>query len=319
MNILVTGATGFIGSQVVRDLLNRGHSVRASRLDVNDTGRVADVVDAIDWVTVDLMGASHEELATLCDSVDACVHAAWYVEPGRYVHALENIEWVGMSMRMIEALADAGCRRAAFIGTCFEYDHRYGYLSESTPTAPWTLYGNAKLSTSLMGGQLARDRGVAFSWVRLFYQYGPHEYSQRLVPYVIQSLLRGEEAEIGSGEEVRDFLHVADVGSAIADVVLSDCAGAVNVGSGQPLSVRDLVTEIARQLDAEDRVRFGARPDSPSNPPFICANNLRLLSEVGWSPRYTLEDGLSETIEWWKNELAGAPRDEVSAGQRSSK
>ena len=318
MNILVTGATGFIGSQVVRELVKRGHQVRASRLDVDDTGRVTDVVDAIDWVTLDLMKASREELAALCDSVDACVHGAWYVEPGRYVHALENIDWVTTSLRVLEALADAGCRRAAFIGTCFEYDHRDGYLSESTPTAPWTLYGTAKLSTSLMGGQLARDRDVAFSWVRLFYQYGPHEYGQRLVPYVIQSLLRGEEAEIGSGEEVRDFLHVADVGAAIADVVLSDCTGAVNVGSGQPLRVRDLVTEIARQLDAEDRVRFGARPDSPSNPPFICANNSRLISEVGWRPRYTLENGLRETIEWWKNELAGAARDEASAGTRSS-
>jgi nucleoside-diphosphate-sugar epimerase len=180
------------------------------------------------------------------------------------------------------------------------------------------LYGNAKLSTALMGGQLASDRDVAFSWVRLFYQYGPYEYGQRLVPYVIQSLLRGEEAEIGSGEEVRDFLHVADVGSAIADIVLSDAVGAVNVGSGEPLRVRDLVTEIARQLDSQDRVRFGARPDSPSNPPFICANNSRLVSEVGWRPRYNLEDGLRETIEWWKNELAGAARDESAAGLRSS-
>jgi len=318
VSILVTGATGFIGSQVVRELVKRGHRVKASRLSVDDTSRVADVVDAVDWVTLDLMVASRKELAALCDSVDACVHAAWYVEPGRYVHALENIEWVAVSMRLLEALADAGCKRAAYIGTCFEYDHQYGYLSESTPTAPWTLYGTAKLSTSLMGGQLARDRDVAFSWLRLFYQYGPHEYNQRLVPYVIQSLLRGEEAEIGSGEEIRDFLHVADVGAAIADVVLSDCVGAVNVGSGQPVRVRDLVSEIARQLDLQERVRFGVRPDSPSTPPFICANNLRLVSEVGWRPRYTLADGLRETIEWWKHELAAATPEKVPAGRRSN-
>jgi len=318
VNILVTGATGFIGSQVVRDLVKRGHRVRASQLATDDRRRLADVVDEVEWVTLDLVKASREELGALCDSMDACVHAAWYVEPGLYVHALENIDWVTTSLRILEALADAGCQRAAYIGTCFEYDHRDGTLSESTPTAPWTLYGNAKLSTALMGTQLARDRDVAFSWVRLFYQYGPYEYGQRLVPYVIQSLLRGEEAEIGSGEEVRDFLHVADVGSAIADIVLSDCVGAVNVGSGEPLRVRDLVAEIARQLDSQDRVRFGARPDSPSNPPFICANNSRLVSEVGWRPRYNLEDGLRETIEWWKNELAGAAQDDAAAGLRSS-
>jgi nucleoside-diphosphate-sugar epimerase len=318
VNILVTGATGFIGSQVVRDLVGRGHHVRASVIEGDDTSRVGDVAGAVDWVTLDLLKASRDELVNLCDSVDACVHAAWYVEPGQYVHSTKNIDWVAMSLRMVEALADAGCSRAAFIGTCFEYDHRYGYLSESTPTAPWTLYGTAKRSTSLMAGQLASDRDVSFSWLRLFYQYGPYEYSQRLVPHVIRSLLRGEVAEIGSGAEIRDFLHVADVGSAIAEAVLSDCTGAINIGSGQPISVRDLVSEIAQQLDAEELVRFGARPDSPSNPPFICANNSRLVAEVGWHPRYTLEDGLRETIEWWKTELAGAARDETAAGLRSN-
>jgi nucleoside-diphosphate-sugar epimerase len=89
--------------------------------------------------------------------VDACIHAAWYVEPGKYAHAAENVAWVGTSMRLLEALSAGGCARAVYIGTCFEYDHRTGYLAESSPTRPWTLYGAAKLSTALMGAELAEQ------------------------------------------------------------------------------------------------------------------------------------------------------------------
>jgi nucleoside-diphosphate-sugar epimerase len=299
VTVLVTGATGFIGSHVVRELIGRGLDVRASVRPSSRRSGVADFENEVEWVPCDLVTASTAELRDLCDSVDACVHAAWYVEPGKYAHAAENVEWVGTSIRLLEALGAQGCPRAVYLGTCFEYDHRTGYLGEDSPTRPWTLYGAAKLSTALIGARLAEQCGVRFSWARLFYQYGPWEQEGRLVPHVVRSLLAGEDVPVTRGRQIRDFLHVADVASALVDVAGSDHRGTVNIGSGRPVSVRDVVSCIERIVEGPGRVRFGARPDSPSDPPFICANNDVLENEVGWKPRFDLETGLRDTVAWW--------------------
>ncbi|TMQ68384.1 MAG: NAD-dependent epimerase/dehydratase family protein, partial [Candidatus Eisenbacteria bacterium] len=131
---------------------------------------------------------------------------------------------------------------------------------------------------------------------RPFYQYGPFEDGRRLVPYVIDTLLRGEEAGITRGLQVRDFLHVADVGSAIAAAATSHLEGPVNIGSGQPVTVREIVATIAAILGSSERVKFGARPDSPTDPPFICANTRKLVEGTGWEPRFDLRSGLEDTI-----------------------
>jgi nucleoside-diphosphate-sugar epimerase len=315
VTVLVTGATGFIGSHVVRELRARGLDVRASVRSSSLRSAVADLEGEVEWIPCDLSAATPSELRDLCDSVDACIHAAWYVEPGKYAHAAENVEWVGTSMRLLEALAAQGCLRAVYIGTCFEYDHRTGYLAEDSPTRPWTLYGAAKLSTALMGAKLAEQLGVAFSWARLFYQYGPHEQEGRLVPHVVRSLLSGKDVPVTRGAQIRDFLHVADVASALVEVAGSDHVGAVNIGSGRPVSVREVVSRIAAILDGSGRVRFGARPDSPSDPPFLCANNDVLEKEVGWKPRFDLEAGLRDTVDWWRARTAESAKDSSIKGE----
>lgn len=315
MTLLVTGATGFIGSHVVRELRARGLDVRAPVRSSSRGSALADLENEVEWVPCDLSVASPSELRDLCDSVDACIHAAWYVEPGKYAHAAENVEWVGTSMRLLEALAAGGCGRAVYIGTCFEYDHRTGYLAESSPTRPWTLYGAAKLSTGWMGAKLAEQLGVAFSWARLFYQYGPHEQEGRLVPHVVRSLLSGEDVPVTRGTQIRDFLHVSDVASALADVSGSEHVGAVNIGSGRPVSVRDVVGTIGEILGEPGRIRFGARPDSPSDPPFICANNSVLVDEIGWKPRFDLESGLRDTVAWWSTKMASNSNDGINEGE----
>jgi len=296
VKVLVTGASGFIGSQITRALLASGHAVRASERPGTNRERLADDAGRIEWVTADVFGEAGVDRAALCAGTDLVVHSAWYAVPGKYLEAPENLACVAGTVALMHALADAGVKRAVFVGTCFEYDFDYGWLSESTPIKPASFYAAAKSATRLMCEQIARARGVTLCWVRPFYQYGPHEDARRLVPYVIDTLLRDEEAGVTRGMQVRDFLHVADVGSAIAAAATSELAGAVNIGSGQPVTVREIVTTIAALLGRESLVKLGARPDSPTDPPFICANNRKLVQGTGWSPQYDLRSGLADTI-----------------------
>jgi len=298
MKVLLTGASGFIGSHVARELVERGVAVRAVVREGSSRERIEDLADRLETVTLDLFSASEAELARLAEGTEVCIHAAWYAVPGEYLGSPENLRCVDGSLRLLGALSGAGCRRAAFIGSCFEYDFDPGYLSESGPVRPRSLYAAAKLATRFLGEQVAAARGTSWAWIRLFYQYGPFEDRRRLVPHVIETLMRGEPVPVTRGLQVRDFLHVRDVASAVVAVALGQLEGVVNVGSGQPVTVRQIVATLESLLGRPGAAQFGARPDNPTDPPFVCANNRRLVEATGWSPRYDLAGGLAETVEW---------------------
>ena len=121
-------------------------------------------------------------------------------------------------------------------GTCAEYDTDIGYLREDSPTKPSTLYAASKLSLSILGQQLAKDAGIRFAWARIFYLYGDNENPRRMVPALINALLHGDIFSASTGEQVRDYLHVNDVASALWFIVEHQLNGIYNVSSGEPVA-----------------------------------------------------------------------------------
>jgi nucleoside-diphosphate-sugar epimerase len=146
------------------------------------------------------------------------------------------------------------------------------------------------------------------AWARIFLLYGPHEGHKRLVPSVVRPLLAGREAACTDGSQIRDVMHVEDVGSAIAALCGSQVTGAVNIGTGQPIALSDVVREIGRQLGRSDLLRLGALPTRPDDPLVLVPDTRRLNSEVGFKARYDLANGIAETIAFWRDQ----PLDAVS-------
>jgi nucleoside-diphosphate-sugar epimerase len=139
------------------------------------------------------------------------------------------------------------------------------------------------------------------AWGRVFFLYGPDEAQDRLVSSVAVALLAGRPANCSSGRQVRDFLHVEDVASAFVRILEADVCGAVNIGSANPVRVRDLVSNFASHFaGGKDLLRFGALPQREDEPALLMADNRRLL-DMGWVPRYTLDSGLAHTARWWLN------------------
>jgi nucleoside-diphosphate-sugar epimerase len=294
--VLLTGAGGFIGAHVASALVERSVEVHAVVRDRARAPRLDALANRLTIHEADLLDGAARARVIAAAKPSHCIHAAWYAVPGKYLSAPENLAHVAASLALATALVDAGCTRFVGLGTCFEYDTSITTkLDESSPTAPRFLYASCKLALYEMLAAYAPLANLSFAWCRIFYQYGPHEAKERLVPAVIDRLLDGGVAETTLGEQVRDFLHVADVGSAVASVALSELEGAVNVGSGVPVTVRDLVATIARLCDAEDRVRFGALPYRAGDPMHVCADIAKLAS-IGFTPRFDLETGLRDTI-----------------------
>ena len=278
--VLVTGATGFIGRHARAALERAGHDVVVMRVDLLHP-RAAPVL-------VEAARATH------------LLHLAWYAVPGKFWSAPENAEWVEATARLLRAFYDAGGQRAVAAGTCAEYDWEGdGLLSErSTPIRPATPYGQAKAETFARAAELGE-----LAWGRVFFLYGPGEHPDRLVSSVARRLLAGEEAPTTEGTQVRDFMHVADVAGAFAALLDSDVTGAVNIGSGEPVTVRAVVDEIARAAGRPELLRVGALPQREGEPPQLVADVARLRDEVGFSPRHDLRSGIEETVEWWREQV----------------
>lgn len=299
--VLVTGATGFIGWQCLPQLAHAGYEVHAASVDAPE--REVDE-QGIYWHRIDLLNP------TLTDALFARVqpshllHFAWYAAPGKYWSSPENLHWVQASLGLLQSFHDHGGQRVVMAGTCAEYDWRYGYCSESlTPLAPATLYGTSKHSLHLLLRAYAEQTSLSAAWGRIFFLYGPREHPSRLVASVIQSLLGRETACTSHGMQIRDFLHVQDVAAAFVALLSSDVTGAVNIASGEPVRLKDIIYRIADQLDGRDLVRLGAIPTSPTEPPLLVADTRRINDEVGWKPTFDLDGGLAQTIEWWKRRL----------------
>jgi nucleoside-diphosphate-sugar epimerase len=161
---------------------------------------------------------------------------------------------------------------------------------------PATLYGVSKNSLrTLLAAYCARE-GISHAWGRMFLMYGPNESPQRLVPAVIRACLEGKAPQCSHGRQIRDFLHVRDVAEAFAALLESPIEGAVNIGSGDSISLRDLVTKIV-ELCGGSPANFGVVPAAPNDPPVLVPRVERLRNEVGWKASIGLENGLLETIE----------------------
>ena len=313
MRVFLTGATGFVGSHVARLLVQQGHEVHALVLGGDSeealaTERLGAEASQVARVRGDLLDPSSYAAVLEKERFEACVHLGWYANPKDYLSARVNIDLLNASAALGARLVDLGCRRLVMAGTCFEYDVAFGLLSESTPLRPRHLYSTCKRALFEIMSHLTGSTTTSFAWARLFFLYGPHESRGRLVPAVIDALLAGERARVTTGEQIRDFMHVADAAAGIVHVLEHDAlSGPVNVATGRPVQVREVVETIAGLLDAHDRVAWGAVEARPNDPSFVCADVTK-LRESGFRPKFELRSGLADTIAWSKRaRAAGAP------------
>jgi nucleoside-diphosphate-sugar epimerase len=296
--VLLTGASGFIGRHCLPLLVERGFEVHAIYRSVIPEGLPADVR----WHKADLLSASdvYELLAKARPS--ALLHLAWFAVPGKYWTAIENLEWVRASLELLQQFARRGGERVVMAGTCAEYDWTDGYCSElSTRLAPRTLYGTCKHALHLMLDVASERLDISAAWGRIFFLYGPHEHPARLVSHVIRGLLKGERVACTEGSQLRDYLYVEDVAAGFVSLLESEVQGAVNIASGEAVAVREIIHRIAGQLGGQELIDLGAIAAQAGEPPLVVADVSRLKQEVGWRQSYSLEEGLTRTIEWWRS------------------
>jgi nucleoside-diphosphate-sugar epimerase len=301
--VLVTGAAGFIGRTSLEPLREAGYEVCAvlsPRPDARDRAGAAlpDLevrhADLTDPAAVDALFAAVQPTHLL--------HFAWIATPGLYGHSEENHRWLSASRYLLAAFARCGGVRAVMAGSSAEYDwsrvavchERSSPLADEAGTA--TPYAAAKIAMQ----RSLEEYGLSSAWGRIFFQYGPGEHRDRLVASVIVNLLAGREARCTHGRQIRSFLHVEDVGAAFAALLASPVQGPVNIGSGDRIALAELLEHLAREVGRPELLKLGARPAPPGEPAVLLPDIGRLSGEVGWTPRRALDEGLQDTVRWWR-------------------
>lgn len=296
--VLVTGATGFIGKHTLPLLVGKGFEVHAisSKPVQSDNNYI--------WHQADLLKINELEDLLAQVSPSHLLHFAWYSEPKKYWTSPKNLQWLQSGLNLLEGFKKNGGKRAVFAGTCAEYEWKFAkYIENITPLNPSTLYGTCKHSLQTILDAYCRETRLSSAWGRIFFLYGPGEHPDRLVSFVIRSLLQNKITPCSKGEQLRDFLYVEDIASAFVSILESNVVGPVNIGSGKTLAVKDLVRIICEKVGKHDLIKFGNLATPPGDPQELVADITKLTKKVGWAPKYDLDSGIEKTIHWWRKKL----------------
>jgi len=254
--ILLTGATGFVGRQILRALDSRHAKVALvvrpeKTSSVDNFGAVSEIHQSDD-----IFHESEEWWVSACEGVDTIIHCAWYAEPQGYVHSDRNLECLAGSLIMAKGAVKAGVKRVVGVGTCLEYDLARRCLPIETHLNPMSTYAATKAALYFTLKEWLKQNDVDFVWCRLFFLFGENEDDRRLTPYLHDRLSRQLVAKIENGDAIRDFLDVVEAGRRIAEAALGEESGAINICSGIPITIKQYALNIARQYDAEHLLEF---------------------------------------------------------------
>ncbi|OGV32592.1 MAG: epimerase [Lentisphaerae bacterium GWF2_45_14] len=265
MKILVTGASGFIGSHVVKRLLSLGHEVVATARN-QEKIRTFDWADKIRFIQSDLNEAK-DNYFDFFENPDICIHLAWEGLPDykSLFHIERNLP---ANYAFIKNMLANGLKDITVTGTCFEYGMQNGPLSENMLTIPNTPYSLAKDTLRKFIEQLKKTMEFNFKWVRLFYLYGEGQSSRSLFSQLAAALKNGDEVfNMSGGEQLRDYLSVDEVASGIVKTALQKkVTGIINCCSGKPVSVRKLVDDYIAASGRSIRLNPGYYPYADYEP-----------------------------------------------------
>ncbi|MBI2256316.1 MAG: NAD-dependent epimerase/dehydratase family protein [Proteobacteria bacterium] len=285
--LLMTGATGFVGRQVLHLLDERLDLHVVSRRPAATDLPARAVLHQIDLTDADTVA---ELVAKIRPT--HLLHLAWTTRHGVFWSDPANVDWLVAGIALLKSFIRHGGRRAVIAGTCAEYAPASKAPCQEVGTllAPATLYGAMKLALYRASMALAAEHRISFAWPRIFYPYGSGEQEQRLIPSAIAAAKRGECFRVDNPGLALDFMDVRDLGAALQTLLMSSVEGPINLGSGETMSIGAVVALIEELIS-----RHSTRP-SDSIRGMLVPDLRRMRSELEFLPRWQLRQGLLDSI-----------------------
>lgn len=304
MQYLITGATGFIGSNLVRELLKDPEALVIALVRKNaNLWRLQGIEKNLILLTVDFL--DYETLLKCLGQFTPkiCFHLAWEGVQNPYRNDLIQMKNVSILKNLLKLTKDLKIEMFVGLGSQAEYGIKNHPIKEEENLNPITLYGIEKVKAYEFMKSYCKTYDIKYSWLRLFSSYGPMDNPFWLIPYVIKNLLEDKVPLLTEGIQEWDYLYVEDVVKAIAMAAFIDESGVFNLGSGATISIRKAVGIIYDQLKPELRPVFGTLPMRKNQQMHLQSDITKLLSKSLWRPSISLVEGLSKTIRYYREDL----------------
>ena len=294
-NVLVTGATSFIGKYLVAALLKHGYQVFAV---VRNPDKLGDLRFHNNLITItstlDEIAAIPEKINT---TIDVVYHLAWEGTRGadrdNYTMQQNNIYH---SLQVIYTAKQLGCHTFIGVGSQAEYGICEGIISETYPENPCTEYGKAKLHVCREGLKLAHEFQMKFIWCRVFSAYGVGDFEGSLVNTAVRKMLINEPIALTECIQNWDYVHITDVANAFLHL-LDAPTGVYNIANGESKILREFIYEIKDITGSESELQFGSIPYTNEKMVSFIPSVDKLKLETGWFPVKTFREGIAEIIE----------------------
>ncbi len=312
--VLVTGAEGFIGSHLVERLVEKGFEVRAFILynSFNSWGWLDSlpkkVMDHVEVVTGDIRDA--HSLNAVMRGCDTVMHLAAliaipysYSSPQTYVDT--NIHG---TLNVLQAARQTDCNRVLITSTSEVYGTAlYVPIDEKHPRQGQSPYSASKIGADALADSFYRSFGLPITIVRPFNTFGPRQSARAVIPTIISQLTSGTtKLQLGNLTPTRDFNFVKDVASAFVTIANSDntIGEEINIATQNEISIKDLANELIQQINPEAVILNDSKRHRPekSEVERLLGSNEKIFQLTGWKPEYTFSQGISETINWFKNQ-----------------
>ena len=301
LNVVITGATGFIGAAVLAEFLANGTHVTVLLRPDSDRGRLAAIQGFDELTYYGLL--SKETIHDLHErQPDIFIHCAWRgVGGSERNEAFQIDDNIPLTIDSVKLAAAVGCKQWIGLGSQAEYGNPNRRINEDCPLEPTTLYGKAKLESGIAALALCEAHKMAGAWLRVFSTYGPNDAPSWFIPYVIQEFLDGHTPQLTKCEQFWDYLYVTDAARAVVAAATSSVSGVFNLGSGSSYALKEYVEAIRSELGLSIEPAYGAVPYRQDQVMHLEADITRLMTETGWSPIVTLFEGIGKVVEFERN------------------
>lgn len=256
--VLVTGATGYIGTYLIEILLKKGYAIIASSSNVNSAINKPWFKDVV-YKPLDFSAINEEiNYFEYFDKPDILIHLTWEGLPN-YLEAFHTDQNLLRHKLFLKNLIDHGLTDITVTGTCLEYGMQEGCLVETLNCEPQNAYGKAKLLLYKYLENYANDKSISLKWVRLFYMYGDGQSSKSLISQLDKAISEKEAVfNMSGGKQIRDFLPVEKVVEYLMLIALQDkVEGIINCCSGKPVTVENFVLSYLKNNQKEITLNLG--------------------------------------------------------------